>query len=104
MAKLLRDMHAAGKPIGALCIAPAVLAKVFGETARPQITIGNDAGTAQALESMGARHADADSTGIVVDDANKMVTTPCYMLAGRITEVATGAERAVEAMLELAGG
>jgi enhancing lycopene biosynthesis protein 2 len=101
VAKLLRDMHAAGKPIGALCIAPAVLAKVFGGDVKPEITIGNDAGTAQALEAMGAKHAVADSTSIVVDSANKMVTTPCYMTAGSIGEVATGAEKAVDALLKM---
>lgn len=102
VAKLLRGMHKAGKPIGALCIAPAVLAKVFGKTVKPEITIGNDRGTAAALEAMGAKHHNTNVTDIVVDDKNRMVTTPCYMLATRIRDVAVGAEKTVQAVLTMA--
>lgn len=102
VARLLRDVHAAEKPIAALCIAPAVLASVFGSSLHPVITIGNDRGTAGALEKMGARHRDAGPTDVVVDRRNRIVTTPCYMLAGRISQVADGAERAVAELLELA--
>ena len=100
VAKLLRDMRAQEKPIGALCIAPAILARVFG--GEIEITIGNDAPTAQALEAMGAKHFDAGVSEVVVDEKNRLVTTPCYMLAGRISEVAAGAEKAVHAVLALA--
>ena len=43
---------AAGKPVGAICIAPATLTRALGERA-PQVTIGNDAGTAAAIETHG---------------------------------------------------
>jgi enhancing lycopene biosynthesis protein 2 len=102
VAALLRGMHAARKPIGALCIAPAVLAAVLGRDAHPELTIGDDASTATKLEGMGAKHVKADTTGIVVDRKNKIVTTPCYMLATRISQVAEGAEKAVRALLEMA--
>ena len=102
VARLLRDMHQAGKPIAALCIAPAVLAALFGQSLHPEVTIGTDAGTAQALESMGARHRRAATTEVVVDRQHKLVTTPCYMTATRISEVAIGAERAVTELLKLA--
>jgi enhancing lycopene biosynthesis protein 2 len=101
VARLLREMHAAKKPIGALCIAPAVLAAVFGRDAHPELTIGTDEGTAEALQAMGAKHVAAPVTGIVVDRKNRIVTTPCYMLATRISEVADGAEKVVRALLEL---
>jgi enhancing lycopene biosynthesis protein 2 len=100
--RILRDVHQAGKPVAALCIAPAILARVFGEEIQPEITIGTDAPTAAALQSMGARHRDAKVTDVVIDDRNRMITTPCYMLAGRISEVATGVEKAVDALLEMA--
>jgi len=99
--ELLRKLHSGGKPIAALCIAPAVLARVFGEDLHPQITIGNDAEAAAGLESMGAKHVTATVADLVVDEANHMITTPCYMLAGRISEVATGAELAVDALLKM---
>lgn len=102
VATLLRDVHAAGKPIAALCIAPAVVAALFGKTLHPQLTIGDDAGTAQALEKMGARHREAGHTDVVVDRDNRIVTTPCYMYDdASISQVATGAERAVQELLKL---
>ena len=100
--KLLRDMHQAGKPIGALCIAPAVVARIFGADLHPELTIGTDEGTGKALETMGAKHVSTPVTGIVVDRKNKIVTTPCYMLAENISQVADGAEKAVKAVLEMA--
>lgn len=99
--KLLRELHAAKKPIGALCIAPAVLAAVFKDV-KPELTIGTDEGTGQALEKMGARHVKTPVTDIVVDRKNKLVTTACYMLATRISEVAAAAEKVVKAVLEMA--
>jgi len=103
VAALLRAVHAAGKPIAALCIAPAVLAALFGKTLHPDLTIGNDAGTARTLEAMGAHHVQAGITDVVVDRKNRLVTTPCYMYDARVGEVALGAERAVHELLALAG-
>ncbi len=102
VAALLRDMHAAGKPIGALCVAPAILARIFGKDLSPEVTIGRDAGTAAAIEAMGAQHFEAGRTDVVIDEANRIVTTPCYMLPTRIRDVAIGAEKAVQALLALA--
>jgi len=103
VAKLLRDMHALGKPIAALCIAPAIVAKVFGDSIHPDLTIGKDPATAKQIGATGSHHVDAGAVDVVIDRKNKIVTTPCYMLASRISEVATGAEKAVAALLELAG-
>jgi enhancing lycopene biosynthesis protein 2 len=103
VARLLREVHASGKPIAALCIAPAIVAALFGAASHPEVTIGDDAGTARALESLGARHRNAAVTDVVVDERNRIVTTPCYMLDARISEVAIGAERAVQELLRLAG-
>ena len=102
VAALLRGMHAAKKPIAALCIAPAVLAAVLGREFHPELTIGDDPGTAKKIEGMGAKHVAAEATGVVVDRRNRLVTTPCYMLATRISQVADGAEKAVRALLEMA--
>ncbi len=100
--RLLREMHRLGKPVGALCIAPAVVAAVLGKAAHPEITVGTDAGTGKQLEAMGARHVPTPVSDVVVDRKNKVVTTSCYMLATRISQVADGAEKAVRALLELA--
>lgn len=96
----IRGMAAAGKPIGALCIAPAVVARVLGTV---EVTIGSDAGTAAAIEQMGARHRAAGHGEVVVDAARKLVTTPCYMLNASISQIAEGADAVVRGMLDLMG-
>jgi enhancing lycopene biosynthesis protein 2 len=101
VSRLLKDLQAAAKPIGALCIAPAVLASIFGK-AGVRLTIGTDSATAAALEKMGARHRNAAVDEIVVDEVLKVVTTPCYMTARSISEVGDGAEKVVRKVLELA--
>ncbi|MHC1710734.1 MAG: isoprenoid biosynthesis glyoxalase ElbB [Solidesulfovibrio sp.] len=98
VAALLTAMHAAGKPIGAICIAPAVLALALGKF-HPELTIGNDPGTAQAMEAAGARHVACAVDQIHVDAANNLVTTPAYMLGPGIADIAKGIEKLVEAVL-----
>lgn len=102
VAGFLREMHAKGRPIGAICIAPALVARVFGADLHPQLTIGSDAGTAAALEKMGAKHVKTPVDGIAVDAKHKIVTTPAYMLAKRIVEAAAGIEKLVAKVIELA--
>ncbi|HRR93998.1 MAG TPA: isoprenoid biosynthesis glyoxalase ElbB, partial [Bacteroidales bacterium] len=96
----VRQTHAAGKPIGALCIAPVVIASILGNI---EVTIGNDPSTAAAIKKLGAIHRNSDSTGVVIDEKNRIVTTPCYMTATRISEIAEGADRLVKALIKLAG-
>ncbi len=103
VANALRTVHDAGKPIAALCIAPAVVAALFGEQLKPSITIGTDKGTAEALEKMGAQHRNADVTEVVVDEKNRLVTTACYMSATTISQIAEGADNAVRELLKLVG-
>ncbi|MGQ9369734.1 isoprenoid biosynthesis glyoxalase ElbB [Azospirillum sp. ST 5-10] len=97
----VRAMAAAGKPIGALCIAPVILARLFGREG-VELTIGSDAGTAGALESMGARHTATTHCEVVVDRTRKVVTAPCYMLDATVSQIADGAANAVKALMELA--
>jgi enhancing lycopene biosynthesis protein 2 len=102
VARLLREMVAARKPVAAVCIAPVVLSKVLGADQLPhQLTIGTDAGTAAALTSMGSQHITCPVRDFVVDRANKIVSTPAYMLAGGIAEAAEGIEKCVKALLDL---
>lgn len=97
----IKAMAEAGKPIGALCIAPALMARVLGDGV--QLTIGSDPGTAEAVEKMGARHTNAGHGGVVVDKARKLVTSPCYMLESTISQIADGADNTVQALLALMG-
>ncbi|MBR8535683.1 isoprenoid biosynthesis glyoxalase ElbB [Carboxylicivirga sediminis] len=97
--RAVRETHTAGKPIGALCIAPAVIAKILGDVT---VTIGQDEGTAQAIEAMGGNHMTTNHGEVIVDEANKIATTPCYMLDANILQIAEGAENVVKAVLEMA--
>lgn len=100
LARFLQEAHQAGRPIGFLCIAPAIAARLFGGE-HVEFTIGNDAGTAQALSKGGAQHVNCGVHNIVVDRRLKIVTTPAYMLAGRITEAEAGINKLVQAVLEM---
>ncbi len=102
VARLVREMVAAGKPIGAICIAPALIALILGKEFAPQLTIGNDAGTAAAINATGSCHVECPVTEFVIDRKNKIVSTPAYMLAERISESAAGIGKAVKAVIELA--
>jgi enhancing lycopene biosynthesis protein 2 len=93
-------MVAAGKPIGALCIAPAVVAKIL-EGAK--VTIGSDPGTIGAIEAMGGNHQETTHGEVVIDERLKLVTSPCYMLDATISQIADGAENTVQALLGLCG-
>lgn len=96
---LAQQMHAAGKPLGFMCIAPAMLPKIFDFPLR--LTIGTDIDTAEVIEEMGGEHVPCPVEDIVVDEDNKIVTTPAYMLAQNIAEAAVGIEKLVERVLVL---
>jgi len=98
VAATLKAMHSAKKPIGALCIAPALLAKVLGNV---EVTIGQDAGTAEAINSLGATHTETNHGEIVFDKENKIITTPCYMLDASIAQIGEGAENVVKAIMTM---
>ncbi len=101
VARLLKEMNAQGKPIGALCIAPALIARLFGTELSPEITIGSDPETASTLERMGARHTNAAADEFVLDHRNKIVTTPCYMTARSIKDLDAAAEKLVAKIIEM---
>ena len=89
----------AGKPLGLICISPALAAKIYGPGVT--CTIGNDADTAAALDKMGAHHQACAVEDIVEDTARKLVSTPAYMLGKNISEVASGINKLVDRVLEL---
>src|SRR5512137_3047457 len=99
--RLVRDMAAAGKPLGFICIAPVIAAKVLGSR-KVKLTIGNDPETAAALNALGAIHVDSPVDQVVVDEKNKVVSTPAYMLGPSIAPVSAGIEKLVAAILEMA--
>lgn len=96
----LKNFHKLKKPIGAICIAPNILANIFGEL-KPQITIGNDKETASTLETMGACHINKSVNEIVIDDKNLFVSTPAYMLGKSIKDIEEGINNLVKAIVQI---
>jgi enhancing lycopene biosynthesis protein 2 len=99
--KAVRQMLDLGKPIGALCISPAFIAKIIGN--HVELTIGSDPGTADAILAMGAKHINTSHGEVVIDKKFKVFTTPCYMLDATIVDIDKGAKNVVRAMMEEMG-
>ncbi len=93
----IQNTHKQGKPIGALCISPALIAGSLNEV---ELTIGSDEATANALTEMGAMHQNTNHGEVIHDKKNNVFTTPCYMLDATILEIADGAENIVKSMME----
>lgn len=98
--RIITDMVNSQKPVGALCIAPATLTKAIADK-QPEVTIGNDIGTADAIEKMGGKHVICAVDQIHVDRDKKIVTTPAYMIGPNIKDIATGIEKLVTEVLAL---
>jgi len=97
--KVIRSTVVAEKPVGALCISPALIARILVDV---EVTIGQDEGTAAAIETMGATHIKTTHGEIVVDEKYKVITTPCYMLNANISQIAEGANNVVAELLKMA--
>ncbi len=96
--KAVTDTHRAGKPIGALCIAPVILAKLINGA---KVTLGNDLQVEENIVKMGGTHTATGHGEIVVDRENRLVTTPCYMLDSRVDQIADGADSLIREILVL---
>jgi enhancing lycopene biosynthesis protein 2 len=101
--RLIRDFHAQQKPIGAICISPAVLVAALRGKAKPVVTIGDDTGVAGAIEAMGGRHKNCPTQDCVADAENRVVTTPAYMRDDRLSRIAEGIDKLVAEVVRMAG-
>jgi|TARA_B100001079_G_scaffold42318_1_gene33529 enhancing lycopene biosynthesis protein 2 len=100
--RLISELQLLNKPIGAICIAPVMMAKIFGEQgASANMTIGFDEATSKDIESMGSVHVECKVSDMVVDEDNNLVSTPAYMEAQSIKEAADGIEKLVKQVLSM---
>ena len=99
---LIQQAHAQHKTQGFICIAPALAAAALGKHG-VRLTIGSDASTAAALELKGAQHINCAVDEIVVDQAQRIVSTPAYMLATSMLEAEAGINKLVAKVLALSG-
>lgn len=92
-------MIKAKKPVGFICIAPAMIPHFLDTSIT--LTIGNDIETAQTIESMGAKHQECTVDDIVVDEIHKIVSTPAYMLAQSVSEASQGIHKLVNKIAQM---
>jgi enhancing lycopene biosynthesis protein 2 len=102
VAAFVRAFFEAAKPVGAICIAPALVALTLAGRDSAQLTLGNDVGCAAAMTKLGQQHKDTpNARDIVIDEAHKLVTTPAYMFDdARLSDVWVGIERCVAEVLK----
>ena len=102
VAQLTREVHKSGKPIGVMCIAPTMMAKILNlDALSADLTIGSDEKTASDIKSMGSNHITCPVQGVIVDKDKKIVSTPAYMEAKNMAEAAEGIEKLVTEVLKM---
>ena len=100
--RLISELKLLNKPIGAICIAPAMMAKILGELDESaNMTIGSDETTSKDIEAMGSVHIECQVSEMVVDEEKNLVTTPAYMEAKKIKDAADGIEKLVKQVLSM---
>ena len=100
--RLISELKLLNKPIGAICIAPAMMAKILGELDESaNMTIGSDETTSKDIEAMGSVHVECQVSEMVVDEEKNLVTTPAYMEAKTIKDAADGIEKLVKQVLSM---
>ncbi|WP_417445673.1 isoprenoid biosynthesis glyoxalase ElbB [Kangiella sp.] len=97
--RFIKAMAAAKKPVGFICISPAIIPRLYGEGSK--LTIGNDKDTADAIEAMGGVHMVCPVEDIIYDEDHNLLSTPAYMLAGSVSEAASGINKLIAKLASL---
>ena len=103
VAAFVRGFFDTKKPVGAICIAPALVALALSQTQdSAAMTLGNDAGCAAALTQLGQQnHNTPNATQIVIDEVHKLITTPAFMFDdAKLSDVSIGIGRCVAEVLK----
>jgi len=95
--RVIKLMFQAKKPIGAMCISPVILARLFSGTL---LTTGDDRPSADFIEKSGSEYVKTTHGEVVIDKGRKFFTTPCYMLDANIVDIAKGTENLVREMMK----
>ncbi len=92
---VMRGFKDSNKPAAYMCIAPVLLPKVYNSV---KCTIGTDEATASIIEELGGVHINCQVDEVAIDEKNRVVTTPAYMLAQSRVEAHKGIEKLVKAL------
>lgn len=108
--KAIAEMALHNKPICGLCMGPTVIAKALeGTNIRAQLTVGSTeeaspydiAAISAGMEKTGAHSVLKTVNEIAVDEANKIITAPCYMMEADILEVRNNIKKAIDKLVSL---
>lgn len=99
--KVIHEFYDNKKPIGAICISPALIALSLGSN-KPSITLGNDKKLADEIEKTGVLHKSCHTSDCIIDEKNKIVTTPAYMDDDiNLADVYQGISKLIKAVIAL---
>jgi enhancing lycopene biosynthesis protein 2 len=107
---IIKQMHTQGKPLVGLCMAPTVIAKALeGQQIVPTLTVGTSeeaspyeiAAISEGIVNTGAVAEMKSIREISVDEKNKIITAPCYMMEASIIEVRDNIKKAINKLFEL---
>ncbi len=98
VSRAIIETREAGKPIGGMCIAPVMFAKLLPGVC---VTLGNE-GTddAENIRKMGAFHVQTEHGDVCADNELMVFTTPAYMLDATVKDVYDGAYNLIDAIVE----
>ncbi len=97
--ELLSQFLEEKKPIGAICISPAILVSAIADKISPMVTIGDD--NDKLIESLGGKHKACATSDIIIDEKNKIVTCCAYMRDDPFKDIATGIAKLVKKIVEM---
>lgn len=99
VAQVVTAMHEANKPVGFICIAPTMIPKLYPP--KTKLTIGTEKAVVEKIVAMGGDHLACPVDAIAVDKAQKVVSTPAYMLAESVSEAYAGIQKLVREILAM---
>ncbi len=101
--RIINEAYDAKKPIGAICVAPALVALSLAEK-NPEIilTLGTDKEANAALETIGVKSRDCLTTAFVLDEKNRIASSPAYMHGNSsISDLEKGISQCVKSVIEM---
>jgi len=107
---LLVNLYNVGKPIVALCVSPVLLALAFEDMPiGQQLTIGSSTSPSpyqiadfqKGLQSKGVLTQECTIDEICIDEVNRIITAPCYMLEASLPALQQNIRQALKALKQL---
>lgn len=107
---LIVNMVNVGKPIAALCVSPVVIAKALeGSSIQSVMTLGSNVEPSpydiiffnEGLSKANVEPVMRTVREIQIDEKNKIITAPCYMMEASILDIRKNISAAIEAIIQL---